>query len=326
MTRLAFVTGANGFVGSNLVRGLFREGWSVRGLARETSDLSFLDGLDVPLVRGDLTDEGALRRGAEGADVVFHVAALASDWGPWRTLHRTNVVGTANVVAAAAAAGARRLVHVSSASVHGFAGYRDRVETDPTPRSPYPYVETKRRAEEIVRRHGIEHVIVRPGNVYGPRDRITSLPMLEAMRKGWMGVLDGGRRLTCPTYVGNLVEALVLAADAPCAAGRVYIVTDGLEITWRGWLDALAAALGVASPRLSLPSGIARRVAFGLEAVYRSVGATAAPPLTRYRVANGANDYHFSVERARRELGWSPRIGLEEACSRTAEWFLSRKR
>ncbi|MHC4469580.1 MAG: NAD-dependent epimerase/dehydratase family protein [Planctomycetota bacterium] len=324
MPDLSFVTGANGFLGSNLVRALLRAGFRVRGLVRATSDLSFLEGVDLETVTGDLADGDALRRGAEGAEVLFHVAALASDWGPRRDFIRANVAGTANALAAAASAGVRRFVHISSASVHGFSGYRGRVEDDPTPPSPFHYVETKRMAEELVRRQEhTEAVVVRPGNVYGPRDRVTSLPMLKAMRTGWMGTLDGGRRLTCPTYVENLVDAVLLAAASPRAAGRTYLVTDGLDITWREWLEELATALGVPAPRLTLRAGLARRIAAGLESVYLAAGSRAAPPLTRYRVANGGTDYHFSIARAREELGFAPRVGLSEACRTTAEWFRS---
>ncbi|MFQ5844633.1 MAG: NAD-dependent epimerase/dehydratase family protein, partial [Planctomycetota bacterium] len=301
---------------------LLREGWEARGLVRRTSDLSLLEGVGVDLVRGDLSDRAALARSAAGAAVVFHVAARASDWGPYDAFDRSNVAGTANVWTAAREAGVRRFVHVSSAAVHGFSGYRGRVESDPTPPSPFPYVETKRRAERLVLGEtGPEVVVLRPGNVYGPRDRVTSVHLLAALRSGWMGLLDGGRHLTCPTYIENLVDAMLLAATSPRAAGRVYLVTDGLEVTWREWMAELAAALGVRGPRFSLPAGPARCLAAVLEVLYLAAGSSVPLPLTRYRVANASRDYHFAVDRARDELGWEPRVGLREGCCRTVEWF-----
>lgn len=322
----AFVTGANGFLGANLVRRLLADGHDVRGFVRPTSDLSFLDGTGVDLARGSLADRSALAAAADGCDVFFHVAGLASDWAPWEDFFRANVTGAQNASLAARDAGVRRLVHVSSAAVHGFSGYRDRTEEDPAPPSPFPYVETKRRGEEAVRAAlgdaGPECVVVRPGNVYGPYDRVTMRPMLKAMESGWMGVLDGGRRLTCPVYVDNLVDALLLGAAHPAAAGRTYLVTDGLEITWREYVDALAAAVALPPPRLSVPVPLAKTLARAFESVYRAAGLIrTAPPLTLYRVANGGTDYHFSIARARRELGFSPRVPLPEACRRTAAWF-----
>ncbi len=321
---VAFVTGANGFIGSNLVRRLLHEGFTVRGLVRPTSDLSFLEGVRLDLRRGTLDDEEVLLAGCRGADVVFHVAGLASDWGPYRRFHRTNVLGTAHMLRAARAARVPRFVHVSSAAVHGFSGYRDLTEEAPLPPSPFPYVETKRRGEALVRaaaRRGLPAVIVRPGNVYGPRDRVTSRTLLALLESGWMGVLDGGRRLTCPTYVENLVDALLLAARTGTPPGRAYLVTDGLHITWAEWLAALARALGCRGPRFSLPTPLAARIAAALEAVFLAAGARTPPPLTRYRVGNGGTDYHFSIERACRELRWEPRVGLEAACRATAGWY-----
>ena len=319
------VTGANGFLGSNLARRLRTDGHPVRGLVRSTADTSFLDGVDVEIVRGDLADLGALRRGMAGVDVVHHVAGLASDWAPVDAFVAANVTGVENVLAVARECGVRRIVHVSSAAVHGFSGYRDRCECDPTPETPFPYVETKRRGELLAlaatHEDGPEVVAVRPGNVYGPRDRVTSLPLLRAMESGWMGVIDRGRYLTCPTYVENLVDALAVAATRTGVAGRAFLVTDGLEITWREWLDELAAALGIRPPRVSVPKGVARVVAGGFEGVYRAFGVRSAPPLTRYRIANGGNDYHFAIDRARDELGWEPRVGVTEACARTAAWY-----
>jgi len=316
------VTGANGFLGSNLTRRLIDDGMEVTALVRPTSDRSFLDGVPARLVMGDLSNATALRTGMAGAEVVYHVAGLASDWAPWREFFHANVTGVANVMTAAREAGVRRVLHVSSAAIHGFAGYRDRRESDPTPVTPYPYVETKRRGEEIaLATEGVEVVVVRPGNVYGPRDRITMLPMIRAMESGLMGVIDGGRFLTCPAYVGNLVSGIQRAVAEPKAAGRVYLLTDGLDVTWRDWVDALADALGLRRPRLSVPKRLATRLAMGCEAVFRGLAIRAAPPLTLYRVANGGNDYHFSIDRARRELGHEPRIGLREACERTAAWF-----
>jgi nucleoside-diphosphate-sugar epimerase len=321
-----FVTGANGFVGSNLVRRLLRDGHEVRALVRPSSDLAFLEGVPARLVRGDLSDEGALRAGARGADVFFHVAGLSSDWAPWSDFVRANLAGARNAADAAREESVPRFVHVSSATVHGFSGYRYRTEEDPVPPSPFPYVETKRRGERVVREilapTGTACTVLRPGNVFGPRDRVTMRPMLSALEAGVMGVLGGGRRWTCPVYVENLVDAMLLAATVPAAAGRVYLVTDGLPVTWREFVDALARALDLPPPRLSLPVPFARAVARLCEGLWRAAGVRRiAPPLTLYRVANGGTDYHFSIARARAELGFEPRVGLDEACRRTVAWF-----
>lgn len=313
----AFVTGANGFLGANLVRRLVEEGWEVRGLVRPTSDLAFLDGVDIEILKGDLDSQEVLGEGCRDIDVLFHVAGLSSDWGPYGAFERANVTGTSN--AFAAGRDVARIVHVSSAAVHGFSGYRDRVETDPTPPSRFPYVETKRQADGMaLERSNV--VVVRPGNIFGPYDRITSLPMLKGMESGWMGTIDGGRHLTCPTYVENLLDAMIILATAEDVSGA-YLITDGLEITWKEYVEEMASALGVKAPGLSLPRGVAHAVAWGMEGVFKMVGSRTPPPLTRYRIANAGRDYHFSIEKARQDLGWTPRVGFPEACRRTVEWF-----
>jgi nucleoside-diphosphate-sugar epimerase len=322
----AFVTGANGFLGSSLVRRLLDEGADVTGLVRPTSDRSFLDGVPLRLQSGDINDPECLARGMAGAEVVYHVAGLASDWAPLATFRRVNVDGVRNVMAAAVRAGVRRVLHVSTTAVHGLAGFTDRVETDPMPKTRFPYVETKREGELIaMATEGVEVVAVRPGNIFGPRDRITMLPMLKMMESGLMGVIGGGRALTCPTYIENLVDLIQLAVASPAAAGRAYLATDGLRITWREYLDTLASAMDLPPPKLSIPKGIASCAAALFEAVYRGFGIRSAPHLTHYRVANGGNDYHFSIDRARRELGFEPRVGIQEACRRTADWYLGLK-
>jgi nucleoside-diphosphate-sugar epimerase len=319
------VTGANGFLGSALVRRLLRDGHEVRAFARSRQRAENVADLPLEVVYGDVVDPESLRSAMGDIEVVHHVAGLASDWAPLSAFESVNVTGVENVLTAARATGVRRVVHISSAAVHGFAGYRDRRESDPTPPTPFPYVETKRRGEEIaLAAHadgGPEVVVMRPGNVYGPRDGVTSIHLLRAMRSGTMGVIDGGRYLTCPAYVENVVDAVALAATVPDAAGRAYLVTDGLEITWSEWLAEMARAMGIAPPRLSVPKRLAEGLAAVCEGVWRTFRIRRAPPLTRYRVANGGHHYHFSIERARDELGWEPHVDVAEACRRTVAWF-----
>ena len=324
----AFVTGANGFVGSSLVNRLLAEGCEVGGLVRVTSDLRFLDGTKTALVYGDVGEDGAVEtmgHAAQGAEVFFHVAGMVTDWGRRADFERVNVEGTRRALAAARAAGVRRFLLVSSAAVHGFGGFRDRTEDDPTPPSPFDYVQTKLRAEEVARAAAgggpMELVVVRPGNVFGPRDRLTSVPLLRAIRKGLFGYVSGGRCLTCPTYIENLVDALWLAATTPGAAGRTYLVTDGLDVSWSQFGMALADALEVPYPWWSLPRPVARAVAAFLQGTWQTFGASRPPPVTRYRVENAGNDYHFSIARATEELGFEPKVELPEACRRTVAWF-----
>jgi nucleoside-diphosphate-sugar epimerase len=257
-----------------------------------------------------------------GVDVVVHLAGLASDHGPWERFHAVNVVGTQLLAASAHAHGVRRFVHVSSASLHGFAGRRHMTEDMPMPVSPYAYVESKRQAEQWLwqwsQTSGLPTVVIRPGNVFGPDDHTFLLQYVAAIRNGQGGYIGGGRAWTCPTYVENLTAALWLAAEHPAAVGEAFLVTDGLDIDWRTFTERLCEALGLRRPRLSIPYWLGMALATALEGGYRLVGARRAPLLTRYRIQNGGRDYHFSIDKIRRVLGFVPPFDLATALQRTA--------
>jgi nucleoside-diphosphate-sugar epimerase len=163
--------------------------------------------------------------------------------------------------------------------------------------------------------------VIRPGNVCGPRDTTTFYRVLDAMKAGVMGHLGGGRSLTCPTYVGNLVDAIVAALDRPASGGEAFLVTDGASVTWRQLVDKAAALLGQRPPRLDLPIPVARPAAAVLEWAFSLLRLRQDPPLTRYRVEQLAHDYDFSIAKATRLLGYRPAVSWDEGLARTvAAW------
>jgi nucleoside-diphosphate-sugar epimerase len=321
------VTGCNGFIGSHVARRFAAAGHSIAGLVRRQSSLAFLEGVPVDLFRGDVTDAASLPPFLAGADLVVHVAGLAADWGPYAQFERVNLHGTENVARAAAAAGARRLVHISTAAVHGFAHARHMDERQPFARTIFPYCETKKAAEEWLFRtdHGsMEVTAVRPGNVFGERDHTFIEKYLDAMRAGQLAYIDRGCRWTCPVYAENLVDGIERAALEPQAAGEAFLITDGLDIDWKTFTEAFASALGITASSRSVPFRLAYAAAAAMEACWRAVGSRTPPLLTRYRIMNGGRDYHFSIEKARRVLRFTPRVPFEEAVARTVRWYLSR--
>jgi nucleoside-diphosphate-sugar epimerase len=318
------VTGANGFIGSHVVERLLRDGRKVRGLVRASSDLTFLEGVDVELARGDITNRASLDAPMRGVEVAVHVAGFVSDWDPRAECRSVNVHGTRNVIEAARAAGVRRLVHISTAALHGFPGARTQDESSPMPETSFAYCESKKQAERDVFASGLEATAIRPGNVFGPRDHTFIDKYAQALEQGKCGYVGGGRSWTCPAYVENLADAIALACFEPAAAGEAFLVTDGLDIDWRTFTENLADELGVKRPRLSIPFWLAYPLAAVMEGAYQVVGAANSPPLTRYRVCNGGRDYHFSIAKARRVLKYKPKVGLEEALRRTVRWYRER--
>ncbi len=319
------VSGANGFVGSMLCRKLVERGDTVRGLVRTTSDLALLEGIPVERVVGSLDDPLSLEAATRGVEIVYHAAAAVSDWGPLDYFRRVNVAGTRNLLEAAVANSVRRFVYVSSVAVHSFIDAQEMNEQSPQLPTPFPYCQTKREAEALVldyhRRGEIAVTIVRPGDVYGPGDRVALLNMAGLLEAGWLPYVGGGRKLGAFAYVENLADGLILAGTVARAAGEAYVITDGVRMTWREYFERLTAALGLPPPRISVHPALAYAVATALEAVYRLLRLPGRPPVTRYLVAHLRGDFHFSIAKAQRELGYEPRIGVDEAIRRTAEWY-----
>jgi nucleoside-diphosphate-sugar epimerase len=299
------VTGATGFIGGHLAQRLVAEGHRVRCIVRATSDTSLLDELGVDLVVGDLADAASLAGIADGCEVVFHCGALVSDWATTAEIAAINVAGTRNVLAAAAAV--PRFVHVSTTDVHRASNW---------------YARTKRAAEAEVRRaRGDDAVILRPATVYGPRSTEVIGEIASAIRAGNMLLIDRGRAIAGLCYVENLVDAAMLAMHR---AGD-FDVTDGLDVTWRRLTDDLAAGLGAARVRWSLPYGLANGIGFGLELGYRALrrttGLTTRPLLSRQAVYVLGRDQDFDNGRARALLGWEPRVGYSEGLRATLGWL-----
>jgi nucleoside-diphosphate-sugar epimerase len=141
-----------------------------------------------------------------------------------------------------------------------------------------------------------------------------------------MVYISRGRPLTCPTYVENLIDAILLAIDRKDTVGETFIITDGLEITWKEYMDKIAEKLGVRRPLFSVPYPVAYSAAAVCEAILKLFRSKKPPIITRYRIANVGKDYHFSIKKARAKLGFQPRVSLDEGMERTVEWYKSNSR
>jgi len=322
------ISGINGFIGSNLAEFLINKGHTVSGIVRKTSDLSFLSGLNVELFKGDVTKPDTLSEPLKGKDLVIHVAGLASDWGPYRRFYSVNVEGTQNMARAAAAGGVKRFVQISTVALHGFHNQRNVDESYPMAKTIFPYNETKKLAErrlfEFAKTTAMEITAVRPGNVFGPRDHTFIEKYLEALQKGQGAYVDKGLHWTCPTYIENLTDGIAKACFSQQAAGEAFIITDGLQINWKEFTEAFCRALEIKAPNLSIPFGVAYAAAWLMEGLYKVFRISRPPLLTRYRISNGGRDYHFSIEKAQKLLGYRPQIPFDEAVRRTVEWYRKR--
>ncbi len=322
------VTGANGFIGSNLVKRLLSEGNEVRSLVRKTSDLSFLDGLHTEIMYGDINDTDSLQTAMQGVDLVFHVAGLAADWGAYEWFEKVNFAGTKNVAQVASAAGVSKMVYISTVAFHGF-GKVNMTETSPVAKDLIPYAQTKYKAEQWLwdfqNQTDLKITAVRPGNVYGVNDRTFMLKYLEAMETGKFMEVGKGRSKTCPVFIDNLIDIITLVSREDKANGQAFIATDGLDIDWHTFNTKLAHAMQIKLPKASIPYSVAYPVAKIYYGVHKALGLKSEPFLTPYRINNGGKDYHFSIRKLQNYFDYEPQTGLDEAVQKTVAWYKNRK-
>lgn len=306
---LALVTGATGALGPRVVGALHQAGYAVRTLSLDTPAPTLLPGPTETRL-GDITDAATVRAAMAGVNVVIHMAALLHIVNPSPALRpqyeRVNVDGTQVVVAAAHAAGVRRLVLFSTIAVYGDS--RGRLLDEDAPPCPDTlYAETKLAAEQIVLAARCADgqplgVALRLGAVYGARIKGNYRRLVEALARGrFIPVGDGCNRRTL-IYDKDVARATVLAAAHPAAAGRCFNVTDGQFHALRDIIAVICSALGRTPPRLSLPVRPMRLSAGLAEDVMQRIGRRS--PMTRATIDKYTEDIAVSGDRIRSQLGF----------------------
>jgi dihydroflavonol-4-reductase len=294
----------------------------VRALVRDRRRAIGLEAHAIEIVDGDLKDAASLQRAVSGMDVVYNVAALYRTVGlPASEYRAVNATAVGTIVEAAAVAGVRRVVHCSTVGVHGDVKHPPANEDAPL-RPGDVYQETKVEGERIGReaaaRAGVELVIARPSGIYGPGDgRLFKLFGPVARRRFVM--LGRGRIFYHLTYIDDLCDGFRLCGTVPAAAGRIYIVAGG-EVTTLNELVAIVAEVArVRPPSLRMPVWPVWLAGAACEAFCAPLGIE--PPLYRRRVDFFTKSRAFDISRARRELAFSPKVGLRDGIARTLEWY-----
>ena len=272
---------------------------------------------------GDIRGPGAWQDEMAGCDLVIHTAAIVSNAATADASWELNVQGTRRALDGAVAAGARRFVHISLVRAFSDLGFPDGVdERHPIRTDGNPYVDTKVASEQVVlQSHSAGEVpvtVLRPGDVYGPGSRPWTILPVEAIRAGQFVLPAMGRGIFSPVYVENLLDGVVLAAASPQAAGQVFTLSDGVAVTCRALFAHYYRMLDRRGP-LCLPTPVVVALARGASASARvrhretEVNATT----VRYFTRTGT----YSIEKARRVLGYEPAIDLTEGMARTEAWL-----
>jgi len=293
----------------------------VRALARVPERAAELRLIGIEVRQGDLRDRESLGRAVAGAGVVYHLAGMTRPAGvPASEYAAVNVEGVRSLVEAAGAAGVRRVVHCSTADVHGCVAQAPANEDSPLqPRDACAAskLEGEQASREAAERAGVELVIARPSRVYGPGDRRLLGVFRAIARRRWV-TLGPGRTSCHLTYVDDLVSGLRLCGDVSGAAGRVYLLAGPEITTLDKFVRLVAREAGVRSPWLHVPVWSFRLAAAASDAF------RAEPGLWRARLDFHTRSRSFDTSRARVELGYDPRVGLREGVRRCLEWYRGR--
>lgn len=331
----ALVTGATGFLGSHIAQRLVARGDDVRALVRPTSNRAFLESLGgVEFVEGDVTNARSLGAAVDGVDVIYHAAAMVSDWAPWREFKQITVNGTRHMLKAAVAAGIPRFLHVSSDAVYRYQDLRRGVNEESPMETRFGpldyYRRSKTAAEKIARRFqakgSVGVSIVRPALILGERDAAMLPGVIAFLRSSSAAYMGSGRNVLPCVYAGDVADLCILAATTDTANGQTYNAVNPEYVTQRDLFAAAVEAVGIAPPKRSIPFRALYAIAAGMEAAARVRGWNHRPELTRFSANLLGVDYIESASKPMRDLGWRPQVTMREAVRRSVEYARAHRR
>lgn len=331
--RKAIVTGGGGFVGKAIIRMLLTRGVDCTALGR--NHYPEVEAMGARSLSVDIRDSAKVDEVVRDADTVFHVAALAGIWGPWREYHSINVEGTENIVAACRKNGIARMVYTSTPSVvfdaNDIAGGNESL--------PYPekflchYARSKVMAEKLVlAANGVAEngqdfktCAIRPHLIWGPGDPHLIPRLLQKGKNKELKIVGEGTNLVDISYVDNVAHAHVLAAldlhDRAVSAGKAYFVGQPEPVNLWQWINKLFSRLGIEPVRKSVPFPLAYGAGAVMEGVYGLFGKETEPKMTRFLALQLAKSHYFSHQAIEQDIGYSPVVSTEEGMENLIHWI-----
>ncbi len=322
-----FVTGGTGFLGKALARRFLQLGHDVTVLGRNKEIGSKLEREGIRFVAGDLEDAKLMEELIENQDYVFHCGALSSPWGKFQRFYQANVIGTKNVIAGCERHQVRRLIHVSTPSLYFYHNNRlDVKEGDSLPQKFINhYAHTKYLAEIEIDRafsRGLPVITIRPRAIFGPEDTTIIPRLIEVNKKRFIPLVDGGRARIDLTYVENVVDALLLCMESPeHTIGKKYNITNGENVVFRDVLQQLFTYMDAPMKTKEISFKKAMKLAGLFEWVSTYLLLGKEPLLTKYTVSVLGNSQTLDIEAAKCDLGYTPKVGIEEGIATFVEWW-----
>ena len=320
----ALVTGGGGFLGLYIVEQLLAAGHDVRVFSR--GHYPALAALNVESQQGDLQDLSAVENACVGMDAVFHAAAVPGVWGPWKTYHGINTVGTQNVISACRNASVQRLIYTSSPSVV-FDG-SDHINADES--LPYPkkwhchYPHSKALAEQAVLAandvNRLRTVSLRPHLIWGPRDNHLIPRLIQKARTGQLRQVGRGKNVVSVSYVENAAAAHLQAEaslrNSTTAAGHAYFINEPDAVNLWNWINLILERADVPPVTRQISAGMAWHIGSILETAWTVLRRRHDPPMTRFVAAQLAGSHSYSIAAAQRDFGYQPMVTVPEGLLR----------
>jgi len=325
------ITGGTGFLGKALAIRLLDLGFDVSVMGRNQIIGSTLAKKGIHFIAADLTDAKQVHLACQGQNMVFHCGALSSPWGAYSAFHKTNVLGTQNVIEGCQKHHIDRLVHVSTPSIYFDFQHRLNIQENaalPMQACNY-YAQTKRIAEDLVDqafKRGLPTITLRPRGIFGPGDTSLIPRLIHANRRSGVPLIDDGSALVDITYIDNVVDALVACLNAPDSAiGQKFNITNGKPMILKTIVDQLFRVLEEPPRYRPMSYQTASRLASLLEAASLCLTlGRIEPPLTRYSVGVLAKSQTLDITAAKTILDYQAKVSIEEGLNRFAKWWKSK--
>lgn len=323
------ITGATGCLGQNLINKLqtYNE-YNITALGRNTVIGKKLENNQTHFIEADIGERSKIFQLMQGKDIVIHCAALAKPWGRYPDFYRANVIGTQNVADAALAAKVARFIHVSTPSIY----FNGREQFNINEGAALPsyqvnyYAKTKKMGEDIIDKAfqaGLPSVTIRPRALFGPHDTAIFPRLIRVAKKGWFPLIASGRAVVDVTYVGNVVDALILCMHQPASIlGNKYNITNGEPMMVGTLLTNLFDALHMPVRFYSLPYKAALLMASVFETAHQVLPFSDREPLlTRYSAALLGMSQTLDINAAQIDLDYIPRITINDGLQKFALWW-----
>ena len=317
-----FITGASGFIGSYLVEKLLNRNWHVRVLFHNRN---IHREKECEVVKGDIRDLNLLEKALDSTDIIFHLAAaLGASLMNKKDFSQINTEGTKNILRAAQKTGVKRIVHFSSAGVLGS------VKKNETADEGYPlnprsiYDNTKLEGERTAlnfAKNGMNIVIVRPGWTYGPGDRRT-FKLIKTIAKKRFILVTRGNALQTPVYIDDLIEGVLLCTKRG-KKGQIYHIAGNEALTVKEITDIIALSLGNKIPPFSLPLFPVKAAVWPVEKIFYLFKRES--PLSMGKLSFFIHPKPLSIQKAKQDLGYSPKVDLNTGMAQTIAWYIKNK-